>query len=258
MNALGPASPLVDIVIPVYNEEACLEASVRRLAWHLADSFPFASRITIADNGSTDGTWDVALRLAHEYAGVRAIRLDRKGRGYALRTAWQTSDAGIVAYMDVDLSTDLKALLPLIGPLVSGHSEVAIGSRLARGARVQRGSKREFISRTYNFILRRTLRAQFSDAQCGFKALRADVAATLLPAVEDNAWFFDTELLMQAQRRGMRIHEVPVDWIDDPDSRVEIMATAIADLRGVARLFRAPRPAKGVLPATSSGIKVSI
>jgi hypothetical protein len=138
--------------------------------------------------------------------------------------------------MDVDLSTDLDALLPLVAPLVSGHSDVAIGSRLAAGSHVARGPKREAISRSYNLLLKATLHSGFSDAQCGFKAVRADAAAVLLPLVEDEGWFFDTELLVVAEHNGMRIHEVPVDWIDDPDSRVDIVSTAIGDLRGVRRI----------------------
>jgi hypothetical protein len=138
--------------------------------------------------------------------------------------------------MDVDLSTDLKALLPLVAPIVSGHSDLAIGSRLARGSRTKRGPKREFISRSYMLILRLSLGAGFTDAQCGFKAVRASVARDLVPRIEDQAWFFDTELLILAQRAGLRVHEVPVDWTDDPDSRVAIVKTALDDLRGVARL----------------------
>jgi hypothetical protein len=141
--------------------------------------------------------------------------------------------------MDVDLSTDLRALLPLVAPLVSGHSDLAIGTRLAHGARVVRGPKRELISRGYNHLLHATLRARFSDAQCGFKAVRRDALQGLLEDVRDDAWFFDTELLVLAQRRGLRIHEVPVDWIDDPDSRVDIVRTAFDDLRGIARLLAA-------------------
>jgi putative flippase GtrA len=163
--------------------------------------------------------------------------LERKGRGRALRTAWSASDARVVAYMDVDLSTDLRALLPLVAPLLSGHSDVAIGTRLAHGARVVRGPKRELISRGYNAILHTVLRARFSDAQCGFKAVRREALGVLLDDVKDDGWFFDTELLVLAQRRGLRIHEVPVDWIDDPDSRVDIVSTALTDLRGVARLL---------------------
>jgi putative flippase GtrA len=230
---------VVDIVIPVYNEENDLEPCVRRLHAHLSTGMPYPFRITVADNASTDTTLEVANRLAAEFPSVRVVHMPEKGRGRALRAVWSTSDATVLAYMDVDLSTDLAALLPLISPLVSGHSDLAIGTRLHRGSRVVRGVKREFISRSYNLMLRHTLSTRFSDAQCGFKAIRREVAAHLLPLVEDNEWFFDTELLVLAERSGLRIHEVPVDWIDDPDSRVHIVNTAMADLRGIARLARA-------------------
>jgi glycosyltransferase involved in cell wall biosynthesis len=232
----GVTAPVVEIVVPVYNEQIGLECSIRRLHRFLSGYMPFGWRIVIADNASTDATLAIASELARELACMEVLHLDAKGRGRALRAAWSASDADVLCYMDVDLSTDLRALLPLVAPLVSGHSDVAIGTRLARGARVVRGRKRELISRYYNRLLSIVLRARFSDAQCGFKAIRADAARRLLPAVADEAWFFDTELLMLAQRRGLRIHEVPVDWIDDPDSRVEILATALEDLRGVARL----------------------
>ena len=247
----GPVSTtglatVLDVVVPVHNEERDLETCVRRLHAYLDTHFPYRFRVTIADNASTDGTWAAAEALAAELPGVRAVRLAQKGRGRALHTTWLGSDAEVLAYMDVDLSTDLAALSPLVAPLISGHSDVAIGSRLARGARVVRGPKRELISRAYNLLLRGTLAVRFSDAQCGFKAIRADVARTLLPHVADTGWFFDTELLVLAQRAGLRIHEVPVDWVDDPDSRVDIVATALADLRGIARLGRGM--ATGVIP----------
>ena len=232
-------TPTLDIVVPVYNEEADLAPSVRRLHAFLTESVPFSARITIADNASTDATLQVARILEAELDGVEVLHLDEKGRGRALRTAWRASDATVVAYMDVDLSTGLDALLPLVAPLVSGHSDIAIGTRLSRGSRVVRGTKREFISRGYNLLLRTSLRAGFSDAQCGFKAMRADVARELLPLVEDGEWFFDTELLVLAERAGLRIHEVPVDWVDDPDSRVDIVDTARKDLLGIWRLGRA-------------------
>jgi putative flippase GtrA len=229
----------IDIVLPVFNEQAALARSVRRLHRFLSSEFPFAWRIVVADNASTDATPAIAGALARELAGVEYLRLERKGRGLALRTAWAAGDAEVVAYMDIDLSTDLRALLPLVAPLLSGHSDLAIGTRLARGARVVRGPKRELISRGYNRLLHAALRTRFSDAQCGFKAVRRDALDSLLGDVRDDAWFFDTELLVLAQRRGMRIHEVPVDWVDDPDSRVDIVRTALADLRGVARLMAA-------------------
>ncbi len=233
----SPTSGLdVEIVVPVHNEEHSLAPSIERLHAFLTDGFPFSWRVTIADNASTDATLDVAHNLADTLPGVEVMHLAAKGRGRALRLAWSASGARVVAYMDVDLSTDLAALLPLVAPLLSGHSELAIGTRLAGSSRVERGAKREFISRSYNRLLRAALNAHFSDAQCGFKAVRADVAHRLLPEVKDQEWFFDTELLILAQRRGMRIHEVPVDWIDDPDSRVAIVSTAVKDLRGMARL----------------------
>jgi putative flippase GtrA len=243
------SGPVLDVVIPVHNEQTDLEPCVRGLHAHLTAHFPYPFRITVADNASVDATPEVAFRLADEIPEVRAVRLAQQGRGRALSAVWSESDAAVLAYMDVDLSTDLAALLPLVAPLLSGHSDLAIGSRLARGARVVRGAKREFVSRCYNLILRGALAARFSDAQCGFKAIRADVAARLLPLVRDTGWFFDTELLVLAQRAGLRIHEVPVDWIDDPDSRVDILATALADLRGVARLGRALLT--GELPITA-------
>ena len=228
--------PQVDIVVPVRNEERDLGPSVRRLVCFLRTSFPFLAAVTIADNGSSDRTWAIACLLTREFPEVRAVRMDLPGRGRALREIWSRSDAEVLAYMDVDLSTDLNALLPLVAPLLSGHSDLAIGSRLARGSRVIRGPKREMISRCYNVLLRTSLGAGFSDAQCGFKAIRREQARVLLPLTQDTGWFFDTELLVLAERAGLRIHEVPVDWTDDLDSRVDIVSTALADLRGIMRL----------------------
>jgi Glycosyl transferase family 2 len=236
-----PTVPVdVDVVVPVYNEAGRLASSVTALRRYLDTSFPLTATVTIADNASTDGTWAIARRLAEELPRVRAVHLDEKGRGRALRSAWSQSSALVVAYMDVDLSTGLDALLPLVAPLLSGHSDLAIGTRLAPGAHVVRGARRELISRAYNLILRSTLRSCCSDAQCGFKAMRTEVAQLVLPLVEDEEWFFDTEILVTAQRLGLRIHEVPVDWVDDNDSRVDVLRTAVADLRGVWRMLGRP------------------
>ncbi|VXB12387.1 bifunctional glycosyltransferase family 2/GtrA family protein [Arthrobacter sp. 8AJ] len=236
----------LEIVVPVYNEEAVLENSITRLAEYLTNEMPSTWKITIADNASTDQTSVIAARLSEHLPNVEYRRLEVKGRGFALRDAWSASDAKVLAYLDVDLSTDLAALPPLVAPLLSGHSDISIGTRLGQSSRVSRGAKREFISRSYNFLLRRTMQVQFSDAQCGFKAIRADVAKRLLPHVEDNGWFFDTELLIIAERSGLRIHEIPVDWVDDPDSRVDIKQTAFDDLRGMVRVSASLL--KGVIP----------
>ncbi|MFE9251782.1 glycosyltransferase [Streptomyces sp. NPDC007088] len=246
LTPVADGTPVLDVVVPVFNEQRDLEPSVRRLHAYLGGAFPYGFRITVADNASTDATPRVARRLAEALPEVRCVRLERKGRGRALRQVWAASEAPVLAYMDVDLSTDLNALLPLVAPLLSGHSDLAIGSRLAGGARVVRGPRREFVSRAYNLILRGSLAARFSDAQCGFKAIRADVAAVLLPLVEDTGWFFDTELLVLAERAGLRIHEVPVDWVDDPRSSVRVVRTAVDDLKGVWRVGRAL--ASGRLP----------
>jgi glycosyltransferase involved in cell wall biosynthesis len=234
-----PTEPLaIEVVVPVYNEQAALATSIRTLHEYLTAEFDVPWAITIADNASTDSTADIAIELTYALDSVRVLHLDEKGRGRALKRAWLASDARVVAYVDVDLSTDLRGLPPLIAPLLSGHSDIAIGTRLAGSSRVTRGGKREFVSRSYNLLLRRVMGARFTDAQCGFKAMRSEVAARLLPLVEDTGWFFDTELLILAERSGMRIHEVPVDWVDDADSRVDIVATARDDLRGLLRVAR--------------------
>ncbi|MDQ1528400.1 MAG: hypothetical protein QOK08_1105 [Actinomycetota bacterium] len=228
----------LEVVVPVFDEQDSLAPSIRALHAYLTAELDLPWSITIADNASTDATLDVATLLTYELENVEILHLEEKGRGRALKSAWLASTAKVVAYVDVDLSTDLRALPPLIAPLLSGHSDLAIGTRLAPSSRVDRGGKREFISQCYNFLLRQTMGVRFTDAQCGFKAMRADAAAQLLPLVEDDGWFFDTELLVLAERSGLRIHEVPVDWVDDTDSRVKIVSTVRRDLRGIVRLSR--------------------
>ena len=228
----------LDVAVPVYNEEATLERSIRTLHDYLSTQLEVPWCITIADNASTDHTAEIADRLAGSLPGVVAVHLVEKGRGRALKKVWLESSAAVLAYVDVDLSTDLSALPPLVAPLLSGHSDVAIGTRLARGSRVVRGGRREFVSRSYNLLLRGTMAVRFSDAQCGFKAVRRDVAQEIIPLIEDNGWFFDTELLIIAERSGLRIHEVPVDWIDDPNSTVDLLSTARDDVKGMLRVGR--------------------
>ncbi|MFF8940329.1 glycosyltransferase [Streptomyces paradoxus] len=241
---------LTEIVIPVRNEEKTLARSVHRLRDYLVRNFPYPFVITIAESGSVDGTCAIGTALARDIPEVRFVRLDARGRGLALRHVWGSSRADVVSYMDADLSIDLDGFLPLIAPLASGHSDLAIGTRHARGSSVQRSLLRAVLSRTYNLILRVVLGVSFSDAQCGFKAGRREVVQAIMPAVHDDQWFFDTELLCVAQRQGLRIHEVPVDCLDDPDSSVDIGRTVLDMLRGVVRVagrrvtraFGAPLP----------------
>ncbi|OIH94310.1 glycosyltransferase [Curtobacterium sp. MCBA15_001] len=228
----------IDIVVPCHDEQDTLAAHVRRLHAFCRSSLPGSWRITIADNASTDDTPRIADDLAAMLDGVHAVHLPLKGRGRALKAVWGASPARVLVYLDEDLSTDLAALEPLVAPLLSGHSDLAIGTRLAGSSRVVRGGKREFISRSYNLLLRSTMGVSFSDAQCGFKAITREAAEHLLPLCEDDAWFFDTELLVLAEHAGLRVHEVPVDWVDDVDSSVDITSTATEDLRGMWRVSR--------------------
>lgn len=228
--------PLIDIVVPVLNEEKILQKSITMLDEYMAKHLPYRYQITIADNGSQDKTLEVAKNLAEKYQSVQVVSLAERGRGRALKQVWQNSPADILTYMDVDLSTSLDDFLPMIQPLVAGEAGVAIGSRLTKDSKTMRGLKREFISRCYNNIIKWTSHTKFSDAQCGFKAIRRDVAAKFLPKIKDNEWFFDTELLIKTERAGVPIHEQPVIWIEDTDSRVKIVKTAVDDLKGLYRV----------------------
>jgi glycosyltransferase involved in cell wall biosynthesis len=239
---------LVEVVVPVLDEEKTLVRNVEALLGYLRAEFPCRYRIVIADNASTDGTAAIGAELARSNEEVDYLRLERKGRGHALKSAWLASDANVVSYMDVDLSTNLESFLPLVAPLLSGHSEIAIGTRLGHSAHVRRRLGREVLSRGYNFLIHAGFRAHFSDAQCGFKALRGDAAKRLLPLVADDGWFFDTELLLLAERNGMRIYEVPVDWIEDLDSRVHLPSTIAGDLAGLWRMRRQFWRGRGRIP----------
>ena len=229
-------NPFVDIVVPVLNEEKILQSSIETLDEYMMENLPYRYQITIADNGSQDNTLKIAKNLAQNYQSVRVVRLAERGRGRALKQVWQSSQADILTYMDVDLSTSLDDFLPMIQPLMAGEAGVAIGSRLMKKSKTSHGFKREFISRCYNKIIKLTSRTKFSDAQCGFKAIRRDVAKKFLPRIKDNEWFFDTELLIKTERAGVPIHEQPVTWIEDTDSRVKIVKTAVDDLKGLHRV----------------------
>jgi glycosyltransferase involved in cell wall biosynthesis len=228
---------VVDIVIPVLNEEKALPKCVDSLRQFLEGQPSYSFRIVIADNGSTDQTPDIAESLSQKYPEVSWTRLEVRGRGRALRKAWLESDADILTYMDVDLSTGLSAFPKLVSAIGEGGFDLAIGSRLMRGSAVsKRTMKREITSRTYNLIIKAMFFTRFSDAQCGFKAISRRAAQFLIPKVKDQGWFFDSELLILAEKGGFRIKDVPVEWVDDPDSRVNVVKTARDDLKGLLRL----------------------
>ena len=226
----------VNVTIPVFNEEVRLSRCLPRLHRFLTGQSRFDFEIVIADNGSTDETLKIARELCLQHDGTRVLRLDRKGRGRAVKRAWFESQADILSYMDVDLSTDLTAFPPLIEALMGGGFDVATGSRLLEPSLTTRSWKRELISRCYNRLIKVMFRTRFSDAQCGFKALTRRVVDDVVPDVVDEAWFFDSELLIRAEQRGYRIFEVPVGWIEDLDSRVKIVRTAWEDMKGLIRI----------------------
>lgn len=233
-----PNKVLVNVTLPVFNEESRLQRSIPKLHAFLSEHCRFRFEIVIADNASTDRTLEIARSFSETHSGLRVVHLDQKGRGRALKRVWSESQADVLSYMDVDLSTDLAAFPPLIESLISGEFDVAVGSRLLKTSLTTRGFKREFISRGYNRLIKLFFHTRFSDAQCGFKAITREAASGLLTLVEDNEWFMDTELLILAERLGYRIFDLPVRWVDDPDSRVKIWKSALEDLRGLTRLKR--------------------
>jgi len=236
--AKAPHEISVDVVIPVLNEAHVLAKSVAKVRNFLSQHLPYRWRVVIVDNGSTDGTGRVAEALAARHSDVTFLHLQQRGRGRALRYAWSQGTADIVCYVDVDLSTELEALPRTLRALLDERYDIAVGSRLMRGSRTRRSLKREVISRIYNLLLKALLNVGFSDAQCGFKALTREVVERVVPQVQDQSWFFDTELLVLAERQGYRIKDIPVVWNEDDDSRVKVLRTAWEDIKGVFRVRR--------------------
>ena len=234
----------VDVVIPVYNEEHVLAQSVQKLREFLAANLPHTWRIVVADNASTDGTLAVAQRLAEEHGDVSPLHIPQKGRGRALRAAWLGSEADVLTYMDVDLSTDIAFFPALVAAIVDEGYDVAIGSRLKKGAQTTRSFRREFTSRVYNVMIKAAFFTRFQDAQCGFKAISRQAAHEIIPLIKNEEWFFDTELLILAEKGGYRVKEIPVRWREDPDTRVNIRKTAMEDIRGLTRMRFARIPKK--------------
>jgi glycosyltransferase involved in cell wall biosynthesis len=229
--------PLINIVIPVYNEEKVLASSITQVTAFLKTNCPYPHELVIAENGSSDRTLAIARELAAQDHSLHVLHLDQKGRGGAIKTAWLASKADILTYMDVDLSTDLSFFLPLITPLIKGEADLSIGSRLLDPTLTKRCLKREAISRAYNTLVKCAFHTHFSDAQCGFKAITRAAAHRLLPNVADKGWFMDTELLLLAHAHGYRIYDLPVRWVEDADSRVKLFSTAMKDLQGLFRVW---------------------
>ena len=231
--------PSVEITVPVFNEEKELEDNIHKLLnfcnknlgnydWH----------ITIADNASSDNTPVIASTLTKN-PRIIYFRLEQKGRGRAVKRVWSQSKCDYCIYMDLDLSTDLIHLPNILKKLENGY-DVAVGSRLAKGARVEgRTFLRELTSRILNvFFIRFFFQTHFTDAQCGFKGVTRRIVEELIPKVKDNEWFFDGELLIIAEKSGYKIYEEPVHWVDNPGSTVRLISTIWGDLMSIKRLFQ--------------------
>jgi glycosyltransferase involved in cell wall biosynthesis len=229
----GQKSTLV--VLPVYNEEKALRRGVETLTSFLRDHDGYEWQIMIADNNSTDATGEIGRDLEREFGHVRYLYIPRKGRGIALRTAWEKTGCDFVSYMDIDLSTGLDALIKAVDALREG-ADIAVGTRLSKESNTTRSLKREFISRSYNIVIKLSLGTHFNDAHCGFKTGRRDVVQKILPYIDDNEWFFDTEFLFYGEKLGHKIVEIPVTWVEDPDTKARIFKDAYDDLRGLYRL----------------------
>ena len=230
-------TPKILIVVPVYNEEKELEVNILKLKSFLEQVKELEWHIVIADNASTDKTPEIGRKLATQYKEISFFRLEEKGRGRAVKKAWQEFEADIFVYMDIDLSTDLKHLPALINAIEAGF-DITIGSRLLPASKViGRTFKREILSRGYNLLIKALFGTHFSDAQCGFKAVSHKVVKELLPKIADNKWFFDSELLIVGEKSGFKIYEEPVTWVDNPGSTVRVLKTVTGDLKGLLRLF---------------------
>lgn len=227
--------PSALVVLPVYNEEKALQKGVLTLLAFLKDYENYKWKIIIADNNSKDSTGNIGKKLETENPSVQYLYIPRKGRGIALRTAWEQTDCDFVSYMDIDLSTGLDALIRAMDLLNAG-ADIVVGNRLAKNSNTTRCFKREFISQSYNIVIKIALGTHFQDAHCGFKTGRRDVVQKILPYIVDNEWFFDTEFLFYGERLGHKIVEIPVTWVEDPDTKAKIFKDAYDDLRGLYRL----------------------
>lgn len=231
----------VDIAIPVYNEEKQLRKSIAKLRTFVADKqlANYKINIIIVNNASVDSTVPIGKSLAKQYRNVQFLSLRKRGRGRALIACWRQSKADVLAYMDADLSADLSFLKHLIDAVAKKGADIAIGSRLAKGAKVSgRTFVRELMSRGYNLLIRILFRVSFRDAQCGFKAVSRQAFQRFASLIKNRNWFFDSEMLIIASKAGFLIEEIPIFWRDDPGSTVKVAKTAKEDLLGLLRLTR--------------------
>jgi glycosyltransferase involved in cell wall biosynthesis len=214
-------------VVPVYNEEAVLWASITTLQHYFSKHIKGDWLIVIANNASTDTTLKIAKQLSKKLPGVRYEHMDFKGRGNALKYVWRKYNAAVYGYCDVDLATDISDIKTLIDSIKDG-ADIAIGNRYITGSGTKRTFKRLIFSKIYIWMVRVFFKTAISDFQCGFKAVSGKVQKTLLPNVLDKGWFFDTELLLKAeQEKQFKISQIPVRWRENDESKVRLIHTSI-------------------------------
>ncbi|WP_226012369.1 flippase-like domain-containing protein [Halomicrobium salinisoli] len=215
----------VSVVLPAYNEEETLEETVEVTLSTLASFLPDGRfEVIVAEDGCEDRTPEIADRLAGEDERVRHVHSDeRLGRGGALEYAFRRAEGSTLVYFDTDLATDMRHLEELVESIRSGEYDVATGSRWLPENPADRPPRRAVSSRGYNVLVRLFLRSDLKDHQCGFKAFDRDALFDLLDGVEDEHWFWDTEVLVRAQREGYRVREFPVDWTPKGDSKVDLV-----------------------------------
>ena len=213
----------IQVVLPVYNEERSVLATSEIVHAFFVANPQHEWEAVIADNASIDGTPDLGKAIASKYDEFEYLRIERKGRGAALREAWQNADSQVVAYTDIDLSTSLRSLIDA-AELIERGADIVVGNRVHPESIVKRSLQRTIMSRIYNFVARKTLGLRFNDVHCGFKSGRRTVIQGLLTEIEDDYWFFDTELLYLAQRKGLKNVEIPVVWEEsDSDSALNLL-----------------------------------
>jgi glycosyltransferase involved in cell wall biosynthesis len=231
-------SSKIEITIPILNEEFRLEQGVTEAVEFLENSGIDNYSIVLADNGSTDNTEQIAQSLTKRFPTVKAIKVSKRGVGLALKQSWGSSEADFIGYMDVDLATDLNHILEAYRILQGEEVDVVNGSRLLPNSQVKnRSIIRGITSHGFNYLLKALLKVNISDGMCGFKFLKKTSYDKILKSgLENNEWFFCTELLVKAEWMGMNIHEIPVKWEDDSDSRVELFKTITKYLKEIKRL----------------------
>jgi uncharacterized membrane protein YbhN (UPF0104 family) len=234
----------VSVVLPAYNEANRIEDTVKVVKDTL-EKLDYGYEIIIAEDGSTDGTDEIAKRLSSRDPRIVHLHSDnRLGRGKALTNAMEIAKGDVVVYLDVDLSTDMDHLKELIDAVAKEGYDIATGSRLLKDSQTERPFKRDFASKVYNFLVRLMLGSKLRDHQCGFKAFKRSSVLKLLRDVKDNHWFWDTEVLVLAQRKGLRVKEIPVKWKQSGETKVKFTKDVLYMFSQILRMWMESKRSK--------------